>query len=146
MVSRGFAAFAEAFVCCELFGRTAAGFDAGARRSKKRSGRADYSENSSWVFRGIRAAILCMQREGDGENESEAEECKGRFLHWWSPFGEVIATVGRMDAKVNRSVRNFCFGCTILGRKKKDCDLVHSGYFSSCGFVLRFPSSPGTNV
>jgi len=26
---------------------------------------------------------------------------------------------------------------TILGGKKKDCDLVHSGYFSSCGFVLR---------
>jgi len=33
-----------------------------------------------------------------------------------------------------------------LGGKKKDFDLVHSGYFSSCGFVLRFPSSPGTNI
>jgi hypothetical protein len=70
----------------ELFGRMAAGFDAGARRSKKRSGRADYSENSSWVFRGVGAAILRVQREGDAEKESEAEEYKDRFLHWWSPF------------------------------------------------------------
>jgi hypothetical protein len=67
--------------CWELFGRTAAGFDAGARRSKKRSDRADYGKDSSWVFWGGDAAILCMQREGDGEKESEAEECKGRFLH-----------------------------------------------------------------
>jgi hypothetical protein len=86
VVSQGFAAFAVVFLCGELFGKTAAGFDAGARRSKKRSGRADYSENSCWVFRGLGAAILCVQREGDGEKESEAEECKGRFLHWWSPF------------------------------------------------------------
>ena len=42
-------------------------------------------------------------------------------------FGEVIDTVGRMDANVDCSVRKFCFGCTILGGKKKDCDLVPSG-------------------
>jgi hypothetical protein len=77
VVSQGFAAFADN----ELFGRPAAGFDAGARGSKKRSSRADYSENRSWVFRGVGAAILCVHREGDGEKESEAEECKGRFLH-----------------------------------------------------------------
>ena len=81
VVSRGFAAFADGFVCSELFGRTTAGFDAGARRSKKRSDRADYGENSSWVFWGGDATILRVQREGDGEKESEAEECKGRFLH-----------------------------------------------------------------
>ena len=69
------------FFVSELFGRTAACFDAGARRSKKRSGRADYGENSSWVFWGVGAAILSVQREGDGEKESEAEEYKGRFLH-----------------------------------------------------------------
>ena len=81
VVSQGFAASADVFLCSELFGRTAAGFDAGARRSKKRSGRADYGENSSWVFWGVGAAILRVQREGDGEKESEAEEYKGRFLH-----------------------------------------------------------------
>jgi hypothetical protein len=113
----------------ELFGRTAARLDAGARRSKKRSGRADYGQDSSWVFWRVCAAILCVQREGDGEKESEAEKCKGRFLHWWSPFGEVIDTAGRTDAKVNCLVQKVCFGCTILGGKKKDCDLVHLGDF-----------------
>jgi hypothetical protein len=68
--------------CSELFGRTAAGFDTGARRSKKRSGRADYGENSGWVFWGVGAAILLrVQWEGDGEKESEAKEYKGRFFH-----------------------------------------------------------------
>jgi len=58
----------------ELFGGTAAGFNADPRGSKKRSGRADYSENSSWVFRGTCASTLCVQGEGDGEKESEAEK------------------------------------------------------------------------
>jgi hypothetical protein len=64
----------DVFLCSQLFGGTAFGFDAGAGRSKKRSGRADYGENSSWVFWGVGAAILCVQREGNGEKESEAEE------------------------------------------------------------------------
>jgi hypothetical protein len=51
---------------------------------------------------------------------------------------EVIDTVGRMGAKVNFSVPKYCFGCTILGGKKKDCDLVHLGYFSLRGLGASF--------
>src|ERR1700745_5712 len=35
----------------------------------------------------------------------------------------------RMVARVHLRARKYCFGCTILGGKKKDCDLVHSGDF-----------------
>jgi hypothetical protein len=50
----------------ELFGGTAAGFDAGAGRGKKRSGRADYCEDGGWIFWGVIATTLCVQGEGDG--------------------------------------------------------------------------------
>jgi hypothetical protein len=49
-----------------LFGGTAAGFDAGAGRGKKRSGGADYGKDSGGIFRGVIASTLCVQREGDG--------------------------------------------------------------------------------
>jgi hypothetical protein len=76
-LNQGFAVFGDV-----LFGGLAAGFDAGASRGKKRSGRADYSEDRGWVFRGVGAAIgLCVQREGDGEQESETKKLQGGLLH-----------------------------------------------------------------
>ena len=67
----------------DLFRGAAAGFDSGACRSEERSCGADYGKNGRWVFRGVGAAVLCVQREGDGEQESEADKHKGGFLHWW---------------------------------------------------------------
>jgi hypothetical protein len=46
----------------DLFGGTAAGFDAGTGRSKQRSCGADHSKDSGWIFGRISAAILCVQR------------------------------------------------------------------------------------
>ena len=47
-----------------LFGGTA-GLNAGAGRGEERSGRADYSEDGSWVFRRRYTSGLRVHREGD---------------------------------------------------------------------------------
>jgi hypothetical protein len=80
VISQGFAAFAV-FVYSELFGRTTASSDAGAGGCEEGTSGAYDSENSGWVFRGGDAAVLGVQWEDGGENESEAEECKAGFLH-----------------------------------------------------------------
>jgi len=59
----------------------AAGLDASPDRGPEYTGGADYGKDSGWVFRRREAAILCMQREGNEKEESEAEKREGKFLH-----------------------------------------------------------------
>lgn len=59
----------------------AAGFDAGADRSKQRPTGAYESEDGRWIFGRVGAAILRVQRDCDAEQESEAYEQEGGFLH-----------------------------------------------------------------
>jgi hypothetical protein len=82
----GFCCVCGQIIRSGLFGG-ASGFDAGACGGKKCSCGADYGEDCGWILRGVIASALCVQRKGDGEKESEAEECEGRFLHGWSPLG-----------------------------------------------------------
>jgi hypothetical protein len=65
----------------DLFGGAAASFDAGAGGCEEGAGRAYDSEDGGGVFWGVRAASLCMQREGHGKQENEAEKHEGGSLH-----------------------------------------------------------------
>ena len=60
-------------MCCgeNLFGG-AAGFDAGPWGSKERSCGADDGEDCGWILGGVSAAVLGVEREGDGKKKSEA--------------------------------------------------------------------------
>ena len=64
----------------ELFGRTAARLDAGARGGEECSCGSDYGKDRGWVFGGLYAAILRVERVSD-EEEGEAEKKEGGFLH-----------------------------------------------------------------
>jgi hypothetical protein len=54
-----------------LLGVTAS-FDTCANRHEKCTCRTDYSENCRWIFRGVNATVLSIQREGDGREEGDA--------------------------------------------------------------------------
>src|SRR5216683_1635634 len=56
-----------------LFGVTAS-FDASARRDEEGTSGADYGQDCGWIFWRLYTATLRMQWEGDGKEESEAEE------------------------------------------------------------------------
>ena len=77
-----------------LFVGAAAGFDAGSGRGKKCSCRADDSEDGGWILWRMVATALCVEREGDREQESEAKELQGGLLHGWSPSGKVSTQWG----------------------------------------------------
>ena len=53
-----------------LFVGAAAGFDAGSSGSKKCSCGTDGGEDCGWIFWGVGAAVLGMEREGNGKKQS----------------------------------------------------------------------------
>jgi hypothetical protein len=64
----------DAVLSAELFQRNAPGLDTGSCRGKKRASGADHREDSGWIFGGVRAAGLRMQRKGNRKQKSEAEK------------------------------------------------------------------------
>jgi hypothetical protein len=60
------------FCLDELLGRTAAGLDASTNRDEKCTCGADDSKNGCWIFWGVHATALSIQREGDGREEGDA--------------------------------------------------------------------------
>lgn len=66
--------------CNETNLPASAGLDAGADRRAERTGRANQCQDGGWVFRGIGAPVLRMQRKGD-EKEKSAERHEHGFLH-----------------------------------------------------------------
>jgi hypothetical protein len=53
-----------------LFVGAAAGFDAGSGGSKKCSCGTDGGEDCGWILWGVGAAVLGVEREGNGKKES----------------------------------------------------------------------------
>lgn len=74
---------ARAFLCfrklLSLFG--AAGFDAGPRGSEERTCASDDGKDCGWILGGVSAAVLGVEREGDGKKKCEAEKRERNFLH-----------------------------------------------------------------
>ena len=67
-----------------------AGLDAGAGRGKESSGGADQSEDGGWIFRGVSATVLCVQRKGDGRaRERGRETYRADFFMDGSPLGKL---------------------------------------------------------
>jgi len=60
------------FYLDELLGRTAASLDASTNRYEKCTCGADDSKNGCWIFWGVHATALSIQREGDGREEGDA--------------------------------------------------------------------------
>jgi hypothetical protein len=56
----------------ELLGRTAASLDASTNGDEKCTCGADDSENGCWIFWGVYATALSIEREGDGREEGDA--------------------------------------------------------------------------
>jgi len=62
------------FYLDELLGRTAATLDASASGDEKCTCGANDGKNGCWIFRGVDATALSIQREGDGRENGDAGE------------------------------------------------------------------------
>jgi hypothetical protein len=87
----------------------------------------------------VQPSCACSGR-ATARRRAKPRNAKADFFIGGLHFGEVIDMVGRMDARLNCSVRKSCFGCTIWECKKNGCDLVPSGDFHGWPLGFVFPS------
>ena len=76
---------------------SATGLDAGTCRDEECPSGTNDGKNSSWVFGGVDAAVLRVERNRRRDEKYQAKKQEGSILHSFSYFGKLLAE----DLKVN---------------------------------------------